>query len=49
MALRRSVTGLLVAETKFRRIKGHRGLPQLLAAPDALVGTPALDRKVNVA
>ena len=49
MALRWSVTGLLVAETKFRRIKGHRGLPQLLVALDALVGTSALDRKAKVA
>jgi len=49
MALRWGVTGLLVAEKKFRRLKGHRDLPQLLAALDALVGAPTLDRKAQVA
>ncbi len=49
MALRWDVTGLLVAEAKFRRIKGHHQLPQFLAALDALAGSPALDTKAKVA
>lgn len=49
MALRWGVTGLLIAERKFRRIKGHRELPQLLAALEALAGASTLDRKVKVA
>jgi len=49
MALRWGVTGLLQAQKKFRRLKGHRDLPQLLAALDALLGTATLDTKVQVA
>ena len=49
MALRWGVTGLLAAEAKFRRIKGHRNLPQLLAALDALAGAPTVDREAKVA
>jgi transposase-like protein len=49
MALRWGVTGLLVAERKFRRIKGHGGLAQLLAALDALVGASTLDTEVKIA
>ncbi len=49
MALRWGVTGLLVAEAKFRRIKGHRHLPQFLAALDALAGAPDLDKETKVA
>jgi transposase-like protein len=32
MALRWAVTGLMEAEKRFRRVKGHREMPQLLAA-----------------
>lgn len=32
MALRWAVTGLIEAEKRFRRVKGHREMPQLLAA-----------------
>ena len=35
MVLRWSVTGLIEAEKKFRRIRGHRDLPLLIAALDA--------------
>lgn len=37
MARRWAVAGLLEAEKKFRRIKGHADLPQLLAALDARI------------
>lgn len=37
MALRWGATGLLEAEKKFRRLKGHRDMPQLIAAIEALV------------
>lgn len=37
MRLRWCATGLLRAEEKFRRIKGHRELPQLITALDALL------------
>lgn len=39
MAMRWAVAGLLEAEKKFRRIKGHADLPQLLAALDAQINT----------
>lgn len=49
MVLRWVVTALMEAERKFRRVKGYRDLPQLLAALDAIVGVEALDKKVSVA
>jgi len=49
MALRWGVTGLLQAQKKFRRLKGHHDLPQLLAALDAIVGAPTVDTKARVA
>jgi hypothetical protein len=33
--------GLLVAEKKFRRIKGHKHIPELLRELDALVPSKA--------
>jgi transposase-like protein len=45
MALRWAGTGLIEAERKFRRIRGHRDLPSLLAALDALVPAKRLDKK----
>ncbi len=35
MALRWTAAGMLAAESQFRRVKGHRQLPQLLAALEA--------------
>ncbi len=49
MALRWGVTGLIEAEKKFRRVKGHRDMPQLIAAIDALVEGARLDKKNRVA
>lgn len=49
MALRWGVTGLLEAEKRFRRVKGHRDLPQLIAALDALVEGGKLDKRTRVA
>ena len=49
MVVRWVVTALMEAEKKFRRGKGYRDMPQLLAALDATVGVEALDKKVNVA
>ena len=49
MALRWCVTALVEAEKKFRRIKGHRELPQLVAALDILVNKNVLDTKEQVA
>jgi transposase-like protein len=43
MRQRWCVAGLLDAESRFNRIKGYKHLPQLLAALDRLVDTPALD------
>ncbi len=45
MVLRWAGTGLIEAERKFRRIRGHRDLPSLLAALDALVPAKRLDKK----
>lgn len=39
------VAGLLDAERRFNRVKGHKYLPQLLAALDRLVASPTLDLK----
>jgi len=49
MVLRWVVTALMEAEKKFRRVKGYRDMPQLLAALEATVGAEALDRKVSAA
>jgi len=49
MVVRWVVTALMEAERKFRRVKGYRDMPQLIAALDATVGVEALDRKVSVA
>jgi len=46
MAVRWAITGLVEAEKKFRRIRGHRELPQLVAALEAVV---TVDRKEQVA
>jgi hypothetical protein len=42
MALRWGVTGLMEADKRFRRIRGYREMPQLLAALEA----KAASRKV---
>lgn len=39
------VAGLIDAESRFNRVKGHKHLPQLLAVLDRLVATPTLDAK----
>jgi hypothetical protein len=39
------VAGLLDAERRFNRVKGHKYLPQLLAELDRLVASPTLDVK----
>ena len=49
MALRWGVTGLLEAEKKFRRVRGHSDMPILIAAIEALVEGTTLDRKKRVA
>lgn len=48
MAQRWAVTALIEAEKKFRRIKGHREMPQFLAAL-ARIKTSALDSETKVA
>ena len=49
MALRWCVTALVEAEKRFRRIKGHREMPQLVAALEVLVNKNMLDTKEQVA
>ena len=49
MALRWGVTGLFEAEKKFRRLKGHRDMPQLIAALEALVEGARVDKGRRVA
>ena len=39
------VAGLVDAESRFNRVKGHKHLPQFLAALDRLVAEPTLDAK----
>jgi putative transposase len=43
------IAGLMRAESKFRRVKGHRHMPQLLRALDRLVLAKGLDEKRKVA
>jgi len=43
------VTALVDAEKRFRRVKGHREIPQLVAALEALVNKNGLDTKEQVA
>lgn len=45
MRQRWCVAGLLDAESRFNRVKGHKHLPQFLTALDRLVTPPALDDK----
>lgn len=49
MRQRWCTAGLLRAESKFRRVKGHRYMPQLLKALDRLVRRKGLDEKRKIA
>jgi putative transposase len=49
MALRWCVTALIEAQKRFRRVKGHREMPQLIAALEVLVNKNKLDSKEKVA
>ena len=49
MAVRWAVTGLVEAGKRFRRIRGHREMLQLIAALDASAGPNRLDTKEKVA
>jgi transposase-like protein len=49
MAMRWGVTALLEAEKRFRRLKGHREMPQLIASLEAIVNKNVLDTKQEVA
>lgn len=49
MRQRWCAAGLLRAESKFRRLKGHRHMPQLLQALDRLILGKGLDDNHNVA
>lgn len=45
MRQRWCVAGLVDAESRFNRVKGHKHLPQLLTALDRIVTAPTLDHK----
>jgi putative transposase len=49
MAQRWGATALMEAEKGFRRIKGHRDLPHMLKALDALIAGARVDTKRRVA
>jgi hypothetical protein len=49
MRQRWCVAGLLDAERRFNRIKGHKHLPQLLAALDRLAASPTIDTQRKLA
>ena len=49
MALRWCATALVEAEKHFRRLRGHREMPQLIAALEAVVNKNALDTQAKVA
>lgn len=49
MALRWCATALVEAEKRFRRLRGHREMPQLIAALEAVVNKNTLDTQEKVA
>ena len=49
MALRWTVSALMGAERKFRRVKGHRDILKLIAALDATVGIDTVNRNIRIA
>ena len=49
MRRRWCAAGLLRAEAKFRRVKGHREMPALLKALEAVVGERAAGNERDVA
>jgi putative transposase len=49
MARRWCVTALAEAEKRFRRVKGHKEMPQLIAALEAIVNKNTLDSAQQVA
>lgn len=49
MARRWCVTALVEAEKRFRRVKGHREMPQLIASLEAIVNKNKLDNTQQVA
>ena len=49
MAQRWGATAVMEAEKRFRRIKGHRDLPQMLKALDALIAGARVDKTRRVA
>jgi len=49
MRKRWCTAGLLRAESKFRRVKGYRHMPQLLRALDRLVLGKGLDQNRKIA
>ena len=49
MALRWAVTGLMEAEKTFRRVRGYRELPKLIAAIEAKMNEASLDSQRRVA
>lgn len=49
MALRWTVSAVLEAEKSFRRVKGHRDMPQFVAALEAVLGGKAVDREAQIA
>ena len=49
MALRWGVSGLLEAQKRFRRVKGFREMPQMIAALEATIKNETLDSKAKIA
>jgi len=49
MALRWGVSGLLEAQKRFRRVKGFREMPQMIAALEATIKNETLDSKTKIA
>ena len=49
MALRWTVSAVLEAEKSFRRVKGHRDMPQFVVALEAALGGKAVDTEAQIA
>lgn len=49
MAVRWAATAFIAAEKKFRRIRGHRDIPTLIAALERHAGKTRMDNETKVA
>ena len=49
MVLWWAVSGLMEPQQRFRRVKGYREMPQVIAALEATINTESLDSQTKIA